>query len=593
MKKIDEDDDDEFSEFVVSNQMIGSRLASIQDESPVHNFKPKNMQQNHESEIWSDPSSTVFSDFQGLNLSQSAVLPPPSNVQTVSSIQNEPEGDDDDDFGDFTAPPPVIPINTTTNIPKLSQNSLQNDLLFSPTVSNIVKPMEESKPKDIEPAPISRKKPNTSSTTSKDMFSKVPSSQNKETNIKIPKIAPVALPPPISRKKSAQKSFPSIQKTLQPAVQKNSDKYSVLRDIFSVDDSNAPTVSSLPALNTLDISSNDNDDDFGDFVTTSEDHKSMPISTSILSPSLAMGPSLLPDESLHGPAKLASTTKENLKVSDNSVAIPHNFNEPAFIPWHESSPPPILPENIIVNEDIEEMNTQGYNFTDEPAPPPLNKMPSLNLRSMSPEENIESLKNVTKDLNMNTTTTPTRTPTGDFEGFEGFEIKQKEVVETLYWNANSETEIKVFQTIFNILNHAFEIFEDINDEHLKKEVIATKETDRYVSNLIQVYRVYQRLKVTYEQKTEKTEDLKKIMTKINNIFSELNEIFSELIPNNAVWDFSQCKPYASRSCPICHLDLEHWSMETRQNLTDSIIDFKYHSICANFWLNCVDTVLPN
>ena len=130
MKKIDEDDDDEFSEFVVSNQMIGSRLASIQDESPVHNFKPKNMQQNHESEIWSDPSSTVFSDFQGLNLSQSAVLPPPSNVQTVSSIQNEPEGNDDDDFGDFTAPPPVIPIKTTTNIPKLSQNSLQNDLLF-------------------------------------------------------------------------------------------------------------------------------------------------------------------------------------------------------------------------------------------------------------------------------------------------------------------------------------------------------------------------------------------------------------------------------------------------------------------------------
>ena len=319
----------------------------------------------------------------------------------------------------------------------------------------------------------------------------------------------------------------------------------------------------------------------------------MPISTNILSPSLAMGPSLLPDESLHGPAKLGSTTKENLKNSDNSVAISQNFNEPAFIPWHESSPPPIPPENIIVNEDIEEMNTQGYNFTDEPAPPTLNKMPSLNLRSMSPEENIESLKNVTKDLNMNTTTTPTRTPTGDFEGFKGFEFKQNEIVETVYWNANGETELKVFQTIFNILNHAFEIFEDINDEHLKKEVIATKETDSYVSNLIQVYRVYQRLKVTYEQKTEKPEDLQKILTKINNIFSELNEIFANLIPNNAVWDFSQCKPYASRSCPICHLDLEHWSMETRQNLTDSIIDFKYHSICANFWLNCVDTVLPN
>ena len=37
----DDDDEEEFSDFVAPSQMIGSRLASIQDESPVHNFKPK------------------------------------------------------------------------------------------------------------------------------------------------------------------------------------------------------------------------------------------------------------------------------------------------------------------------------------------------------------------------------------------------------------------------------------------------------------------------------------------------------------------------------------------------------------------------
>ena len=35
----DDDDEEEFSDFVAPSQMIGSRLASIQDESPVHNFK--------------------------------------------------------------------------------------------------------------------------------------------------------------------------------------------------------------------------------------------------------------------------------------------------------------------------------------------------------------------------------------------------------------------------------------------------------------------------------------------------------------------------------------------------------------------------
>ena len=93
--------DDEFSDFVtpntpqVQNQTIGSRLASIQDESPVHNFKPKpassisQFQQN---------SPQMFADFQGLSLN-------PQNPISSSSISSPPEQNiEDDDFGDFTGP---------------------------------------------------------------------------------------------------------------------------------------------------------------------------------------------------------------------------------------------------------------------------------------------------------------------------------------------------------------------------------------------------------------------------------------------------------------------------------------------------------
>ena len=84
----DDDDEEEFSDFVAPSQMIGSRLASIQDESPVHNFKkPKivsqqNNDQNH-PQNWPQQPSPVFADFQGLSLSSPPnVLPKVGNDVT-------------------------------------------------------------------------------------------------------------------------------------------------------------------------------------------------------------------------------------------------------------------------------------------------------------------------------------------------------------------------------------------------------------------------------------------------------------------------------------------------------------------------------
>ena len=156
-------------------------------------------------------------------------------------------------------------------------------------------------------------------------------------------------------------------------------------------------------------------------------------------------------------------------------------------------------------------------------------------------------------------------------------------------------------------NHALEIFEDINDNDIKNEVLSTKETENYVFNLIQVYRVFQRLQVTsksiYQKKQEKDqpkkviEDIEKLNHKIDKVWKQFQTMIinakSDLMPvDNAIWDFSHCKTNASTICPICLLDLENWSREIIPALTDSIIDYKYHSICANFWINCVDPVLP-
>ena len=105
-KTFNDDDDDEFSDFVgpsttqtAPNAGIGSRLATFQDESPVHQFKAK-------PPDWTSTGQDHFS-----------IQP-----KVVKDVQDNDQ--DDDDFGDFAAPviKPAEPVKTSffdpSSIPK-------------------------------------------------------------------------------------------------------------------------------------------------------------------------------------------------------------------------------------------------------------------------------------------------------------------------------------------------------------------------------------------------------------------------------------------------------------------------------------------
>jgi hypothetical protein len=84
------------------------------------------------------------------------------------------------------------------------------------------------------------------------------------------------------------------------------------------------------------------------------------------------------------------------------------------------------------------------------------------------------------------------------------------------------------------------------------------------------------------------------MTKKSN-----NDDFrSDVIPNRAVFDFSRCvvtNATPATVCAVCLLSLTTPSKETSNVVKENVISVdarKYHSTCANFWVNCVDTTLP-
>ena len=520
--KVEENnDDDEFSDFVgpstsqtvsVPNAGIGSRLATFQDESPVHQFKAK-------PPDWTSTGQDYFSSPISIqpNNSENFVGFP----EVAKDIQDN-DNDEEDDFGDFAAPvtKPAEPIKTL--FPAFDPPSI---------------------PISIAPQPLSQ-------------FEVQPSA---------PK---VQAPPPIFNLPIETKPA-IIPKTtilpLQPALNTNSnDKYSALRDFFT-DDSGTPEqqTSSLPVLESSNVIMEEaEDDDFGDFVTTISVTQQAPLSLPISDAMFqAKSSSLLPDETVF------TSSKSKPKIPEDK-----------FVPWLESSPPP-PPVDIEDNLTIEDLNVDGEGF--------LNDDPFFGSSLTSHEQNqVEDLSITSLNL---------RSITPKIEHEESFqEPIDEDANEQESLDNNQEKDI----IADNIEKEALKLFQctlqllDVNESVLK-EVLGADKTKSFLWNLVQVYRVCQRVKQGRQRQDSfqlVDESWNKIQNKVKTTYS-----FTPLL-----WDFRECFSNANSSsiCKICLLDLSSTSKETRiKDLVESVItqenDCSYHSICANFWINIVNQVLPN
>ena len=75
---------------------------------------------------------------------------------------------------------------------------------------------------------------------------------------------------------------------------------------------------------------------------------------------------------------------------------------------------------------------------------------------------------------------------------------------------------------------------------------------------------------------------------------------TQVIPSRGVFDFSSCvvngnAASAQTVCGICLLSVNVTSKEICDVVDESILNVeqkKYHSTCANFWVNCVSARLP-
>ncbi|XP_074629509.1 synergin gamma-like isoform X2 [Acropora palmata] len=141
----------------------------------------------------------------------------------------------------------------------------------------------------------------------------------------------------------------------------------------------------------------------------------------------------------------------------------------------------------------------------------------------------------------------------------------------------------------------------IAEQSVKEEVLESKEGATYFSAIVEIYRVTLRIKASINKSAPNNKKLQDIQQEIDRTWKGISTFLSgsNILPSQSCMDFNLHHVTASEdgsmACGICLLNVN--KMTTGASKTgDSKLMYggrQYHSTCANFWCNRVDSVLPS
>jgi len=142
------------------------------------------------------------------------------------------------------------------------------------------------------------------------------------------------------------------------------------------------------------------------------------------------------------------------------------------------------------------------------------------------------------------------------------------------------------------IDTVLEIYSQQGDE-VKVELAQSEEGEAYLSNLLEVYKVYKRIATSVKNNGKQEiydAFLKSQCDHIEESWSRLllNVPSDCVVFHNPVSSSMSSTPVAS-SCGLCLLDVGTKGVEPKLCYAGK----EYHSGCANFWVNCVDSALPS
>ncbi|XP_015911781.1 synergin gamma [Parasteatoda tepidariorum] len=157
---------------------------------------------------------------------------------------------------------------------------------------------------------------------------------------------------------------------------------------------------------------------------------------------------------------------------------------------------------------------------------------------------------------------------------------------------------RCLQSSVNILENTKKIFNQMSCSSVCNEVLSSEEGGNYVKDVIEVYKVACRIKFTSKSYSKQSVAILDLLKEVEQIWNSICGFFagSSLMPQDSSFDFSSSLLRTDaadnvKACGLCLLNVEIKNKDDC-SLKLSYGGRNYHSTCANFWVNCVDPLLP-
>jgi len=141
----------------------------------------------------------------------------------------------------------------------------------------------------------------------------------------------------------------------------------------------------------------------------------------------------------------------------------------------------------------------------------------------------------------------------------------------------------------------------MGEQSVKEEVLNSKEGATYFSAIVEIYRVTLRIRASIIKSAPNNTKLRDIHQEIESTWKNIANFLSgsTILPSQTSLDFTTHHVSATEdgsvACGICLLNVNKSTLGASKQADGKLMygGRQYHSTCANFWCNRVDSVLPS
>ncbi|XP_061179675.1 synergin gamma-like isoform X2 [Saccostrea echinata] len=162
---------------------------------------------------------------------------------------------------------------------------------------------------------------------------------------------------------------------------------------------------------------------------------------------------------------------------------------------------------------------------------------------------------------------------------------------------------KCLESCYKVVKDANTVFNSISSSAVCNEVITSEQGSEFVKGVVEIYRVVCRINVSIESTGLTNEKLKQLLKDIDLAWNNLAAFLvgGNMMPDDKDLD---CKNGILKSddqvaqfqaCGVCLLDVDATCKDFGSEEQCAKLTYggrQYHAVCANLWVNLVDSMLP-